>query len=146
MKDKEIECFLNEAPVGRLGTSYNQQPYIVPIHFIFYEGKIYFHAKPEGTKLSNIKANKHVCFEVDELKEIITAETACSFSVRARSVIILGKARINNEFQEKKRILEKLVEKYSPGEPKQMKESEINEVVIGEITIDTIEGKKKYWD
>ena len=146
MNLQDIEQFLKHAPVGRLGTTDNQRPYIVPLHFLYHEGKIYFHAKPDGKKIRNLKANKNVCFEVDEFKEIITAKTACSFSVRARSVIIIGHARLIDEFQEKLEILENLVKKYSPDDPKPMEMSEINSVVVVEIQIETIEGKKKYWD
>ncbi|MFX0198653.1 MAG: pyridoxamine 5'-phosphate oxidase family protein [Candidatus Hodarchaeota archaeon] len=145
MDRQEIEEFLKEAPIGRLGTVYEQQPYIVPINFLYHEGKIYFHGK-NGKKITNLKSNNKVCFEIDEFKEILSADTACQFTVRARSVITIGKVKFIEEPMEKQRILEKFMAKYSPGGPKSFNESQIRSVIIGEIQIETMEGKKKYWD
>jgi len=145
MDRQEIEEFLKEAPVGRLGTVYEQQPYIVPLNFLYHEGKIYFHGK-SGKKITNLKSNNKVCFEIDEFKEIISADTACQFTVRARSVITIGKTRLIEEPKEKLRILKKFMEKYSPGDQKSFNESQIRSVIVGEIQIETMEGKKKHWD
>ena len=146
MNRQEAEQFLKKAPVGRLATVYEGQPYIVPMNFLFHKGKIYFHSKRKGKKITNLKANERICFEVDEYKGIIPADKACKFTVRARSVIVFGKANLIEDSQEKMKILEKLVEKYSPGVPKPFEESEVHSVIIGEIEIETMEGKNKNMD
>lgn len=145
MNRQEIDKFLKAALVGRLGTAYEQQPYIVPLNFLYHEGKIYFHSR-KGKKITNLRANEKVCFEIDEFKGIISADTACNFSVRARSVIAFGKANLVEDPLQKLRILEKLVEKYSPEDPKPINKSEVNSVIIGEIQIESVKGKKKHWD
>jgi nitroimidazol reductase NimA-like FMN-containing flavoprotein (pyridoxamine 5'-phosphate oxidase superfamily) len=146
MDRQEIEKFLKEAPVGRLGTVHNHQPYVVPLNFVYEGNQIFFHSKRKGMKITNIRENEKVCFEIDEFKGIIAADKACEFTVRARSVIALGTAKLIEDIQEKMKILEKIVEKYSPGTPKPFEESEIKSIIIGEIKIETMEGKNKNMD
>jgi len=143
MDRQEAENFLKKAPVGRLATVNEGQPYIVPLNFLFQEGKIFFHSKKKGKKITNIRKNENVCFEIDEFKEIISADRACEFTVRARSVIIYGKTKLIEDPQEKVKILEKLVEKYSLGKAKPFNESEVRSIIIGEIMIESMEGKNK---
>lgn len=37
-------------------------PYVTPIHYAIVDGRVCFHGLPAGQKVSNIKANPHVCF------------------------------------------------------------------------------------
>lgn len=145
MDRQEIEEFLKEAQIGRLGTVDERQPYIIPLNFLYHEGKIYFHGK-RGKKITYLKSNNKVCFEIDEFKGILSADTACQFTVRARSVITIGKVKFIEEPKEKLQILEKLMDKYSPRDPKPFNESQVRSVIIGEIQIETMEGKKIHWD
>ena len=56
-KDKEIkervvmEEILREQDVGRLATAVDGVPYIVPINYVYKEGKIIFHSHKEGKKM-----------------------------------------------------------------------------------------------
>ena len=67
----EVEELLSNALVGRLGTCFNNIPYITPVNFVYDNNKIYFHSADEGRKIENIKHNQHVCFETDEMISII---------------------------------------------------------------------------
>ncbi|MBW1787537.1 MAG: pyridoxamine 5'-phosphate oxidase family protein [Deltaproteobacteria bacterium] len=63
---KEIERILSATNIGRLGTTgADGYPYIVPVNFVWMEGKGYFHCALEGEKLDNIERDPRVCFEVD---------------------------------------------------------------------------------
>ena len=80
MKDRaEVEKALREAEVGRLGTSVDGQPYVVPLSFAYHDGKIVFHGAKIGKKMENIARNPEVCFEVDT-SEIIPADDPCRFT------------------------------------------------------------------
>ena len=145
MNKQEIDEFLQEALIGRLGTTNKDQPYVVPINFVYDAESVFFHSKLKGLKINNIRDNKKVCFEIDELKEIISAERACDFTVRSRSVIIFGTTVLIDSITEKMRILNKIMKKYSPGVPKHFNKSEVQSLVIVEIKIESINGKKKNW-
>ena len=86
MDRQEIEKFLREAPVGRLGTAHDHQPYVVPLNFVYDGNRIYFHSKKKGMKITHIRENEKVCFEIDEFKGIITADKACATVARTRGL------------------------------------------------------------
>ncbi|WP_291106045.1 MULTISPECIES: pyridoxamine 5'-phosphate oxidase family protein [unclassified Dysgonomonas] len=61
----EIDDVLKKAEVGRIGThNENGYPYVVPVHFIVYDEKIYIHGLIKGQKISNLTKNDKVGFEV----------------------------------------------------------------------------------
>lgn len=66
---QEMERFLKERPSGRLGLCDGGEPYLVPVAYIYSEGKIYFHGAKKGKKVDFIKNNNRVCFEVDEWQQ-----------------------------------------------------------------------------
>ena len=115
-KDKEIknlrdvENVLKEATVGRLGTCKDGEPYVVPICFVYNDGKILLHSVNEGKKIQHISQNPKVCFEVD-LSEIILSDSPCDYSFRYKSVIVDGEARIVKRLEEKIDALIKITEK-----------------------------------
>lgn len=116
LSKEEISEILSEAQVGRIATQNgNGYPYIVPVHFVFSEGKIYVHGLIKGQKISNIQENNKVGFEVDEMADIIPDyNNVCDTNTAYRSVIILGTASLIDEPGYKKEILHSIVAKYTP--------------------------------
>ena len=145
IKDKaEVERALREAEVGRLGTSADGQPYVVPISFAYHDGKIVIHGAKIGKKMENIAMNPRVCFEVDT-SEIIPSDNPCGFTYKYRSVIADGTARVIEDNAEKAASLRLLVEKYAPGKGSQMTEDRVaafDNLAVVEITVEEIVGKK----
>ena len=67
---KEIstqECLdtVSHASVGRLGCSFQDQPYVVPIYFA-YEGEWIYVFSTFGKKIEWMRANPKVCVEIEE--------------------------------------------------------------------------------
>jgi nitroimidazol reductase NimA-like FMN-containing flavoprotein (pyridoxamine 5'-phosphate oxidase superfamily) len=145
---EEMESLLREALVGCLATvGPDGSPYITPLHFVFYQGKIYFHCAFKGRKMDNIRANPRVCFEVHELTEIVQNQRACDFSTHYRSVLVFGRARSLSDVDEKVLVLTALAEKYAGGqavETPPLKEAKGTEVI--EITIEEMTGKRNVDD
>jgi nitroimidazol reductase NimA-like FMN-containing flavoprotein (pyridoxamine 5'-phosphate oxidase superfamily) len=142
MTDAETKKLLSQAPVGRLGTSKNNQPYVVPICFIYHQNKIYFHCAHKGKKIDNIKANPNVCLQVDE-HCVVPASTPCKFTVHYQSALIYGKVRFLTNPKEKLKILKLLMNKYDHNKlVKPLNETMTNRVEVGGITIEEITGKK----
>lgn len=142
LSKEEITDVLLKAEVGRIATlNENGYPYIVPVHFIFYEEKIYIHGLIKGQKISNLLRDNRVCFEVDEMGAIIPDdENVCDTNTTFRSVIILGTASMIHDMGRKKDILQTIVNKYTPGlshlnfPEKMMKATGIIEIQIKECT------------
>ena len=137
---EEIAAFLARARVGRLGLCREGQPYVVPVSFVFAEGKLYFHCGPRGRKLDCLRANPRVCFEVDELEGLRLGESACNHSLRYTSVIAQGRACLLTDPAQKERALRWLLAKYTPGDaaapfpPPQLARVEVVEITIEEMT------------
>jgi nitroimidazol reductase NimA-like FMN-containing flavoprotein (pyridoxamine 5'-phosphate oxidase superfamily) len=149
-KEKEItekavlEEILLEKLVGRLGTSLNNTPYVVPMNYAYKAGKIYLHTHKDGKKVKDIQANPRVCFEVDD-GEMIDAEDPCSFSWSYHSVIANGIARIITDPTEKLAALKIISNKYSFGKGDRLDLKTIEkykDLWIIEISVDEMTGKK----
>ncbi len=138
----EIEKILKCTYVGRLGTSRENIPYVVPVSFVYYNGKIIFHGAGKGMKMDNIKSNPKVCFEVDT-SEIIISDNPCNYSFKYTSVIANGTANILEDPKEKLRELRRLTEKYAPGKGKMIEEENLKDNLnVVKITIHNMKGKK----
>jgi nitroimidazol reductase NimA-like FMN-containing flavoprotein (pyridoxamine 5'-phosphate oxidase superfamily) len=138
----EIEKILKSTYVGRLGTSKENIPYVVPVSFVYYNGKIIFHGARKGMKMDNIRSNPQVCFEVDT-SEIIISDNPCNYSFKYNSVIANGRAKILEDPREKLRELRRLTDKYAPGKGKRIEEEHVNEnLSVVKITIHKMKGKK----
>ena len=140
----DIDSILSGAQVGRIGMSLHDIPYVVPVNFLYFRGKIYFHSANEGQMYTWLKANNHVCFEVDEPGETVPNIDPCKFSFTYKSVIASGKARFLQNPEEKKAILKGLVEKYDVKKiaSKAITPENVEDVEVGEITIEQMTGKQ----
>ncbi len=142
----EIEDVLKNGQVGRIAThNENGYPYVVPVHYVIYEEKIYIHGLIKGQKISNLIKNNKIGFEVDEMDTIIPDnENPCDTNTAFRSVIILGTAKMEEDGTIKEKILRIVVEKYTP----QLSHLNFPEKMMkatGVIEIEPIEITGKYY-
>jgi nitroimidazol reductase NimA-like FMN-containing flavoprotein (pyridoxamine 5'-phosphate oxidase superfamily) len=141
---KVIEEILKEQEVGRLATSVGDQPYVVPINYVYCDGKIIFHSHKEGTKMANIAKNPRVCFEVD-FGEIVKAEKPCDYSWRYMSVVVKGRVKIISDQEERLAALRGICEKYAPGKGMMLTADELMknpQLILAEIVIEEMTGKR----
>jgi len=142
MTRNEIEALLAKALVGRLGTCNRDEPYVVPICFLHVENKIYFHSRPEGKKLENMKVNPRVCFQVDEYN-LAPSPRPCDFSMHYRSVIIFGRVRFLKDAKERLKALNAMLDKYDTSHSAEpIDEAMVDRVAVAEITVEEMSGKK----
>jgi len=142
MTRSEMEALLAKALVGRLGTCYRDEPYVIPICFLHVEDKIYFHSNPQGKKLANMKVNPRVCFQVDDY-QLAPSPRPCDFTVHYQSAIVFGRVRFLTDPKEKMRALKAMVDKYDishSNEP--IDEVMVERVAVGEIIVEEMSGKK----
>ena len=116
MKDSgEMDRLLDRMPVGRLGMSTDDGPYVVPVNFIYADECIYFHSGLKGKKVEALRTDPRVCFVVDEPGPQVTWEQGCGITQIYESVMCFGKAEFIKDISERRRILEMLISKYLPG-------------------------------
>ncbi len=115
-------------------------PYAVPLSFVYFNDKIYFHSAKAGHKIDAITKHPKVSFSVIDEDTIVGVEYTTYF----RSVIAFGKARIVKG-DERLKAFEALVEKYSGDQPEEAKHKEITgctQSYIIAIDVEHITGKK----
>jgi len=138
----EITEVLNKAEVGRIGINDpNGFPYIVPVHYVYWNEKVYIHGLIKGQKIAYLKQNSKVGFEVDEIGAILpNTMVVCDTNTEFRSVIILGNAQMIDEPELKKEVLKHIVKKYTPElshmefPPIMLKATGIIEIIPSAIT------------
>lgn len=69
MINQEIEDFLKNQLVGRIGCNANGITYIVPVSYAYDGEYIYCHGK-EGMKMHMMRMNPNLCFEVDNYQSL----------------------------------------------------------------------------
>ncbi len=109
---KEMTEVLKSSEVGRLALSDSSKPYIVPLNFLYQNGKIAFHCALGGKKLDIISKNPNCCFEVDEFMGEVSYHYDSLCNLDFDSVLVFGKARIENDERLKLQFFEKLHSKY----------------------------------
>ena len=67
MTAEECSAFLERASLGRLGCSFENQPYVVPIYFACNSGYLYVFST-FGQKVKWMRANPKVCVQTDEIQ------------------------------------------------------------------------------
>jgi len=140
--DKEaIEAILRRATVCRIALCDGDTPYIVPVHFGYENGRLYFHSATEGRKLDILARNNRVCFEVDVDVELIPADAPCAWSSRYRSVVGFGRAFVVRDAEEKARALNLIVTQCG-GTPGAYSAEALDEVAVVRVEVDRMTGKQ----
>ena len=112
-----IQNILDEAEYGTLALSSDNKPYSVPINFVEVEGEIYFHGAKKGKKISLIKDNTFASFSVVESFSLLPSYfsndkgNACPATHLYKSVIIDGSMKFVEDYDEKAKALEALMQK-----------------------------------
>jgi len=137
-----MEALLDRMPVGRLGLSTEDGPYVVPVNYVFAEGCIYFHSGRKGKKVEALRANPRVCFLVDEPGPQVRWEQGCGITQIYESVMCFGKAEFIEEIAERRRILEMLIGKYVPSDNHvPLLDRNVENVAVVRIHIEWMTGK-----
>ncbi len=114
------------------------------MHFAAADNRIYFHGLNRGEKISNIRANPKVCFELDDYISLMPGDgsSPCEADAEYESVVIRRQARVMDDFEQKKQALEMIVAKYTPSlSALEMPEAQIRGTAVIEVTIESVTGK-----
>ncbi len=117
LTEQQINHLLLRAQTGSLATlNPDGTPYSNPIHFVYYDEAIFIHGLPKGKKLDNIAHDSRVGFSVYEMNELLLEPQGkpCNTNTKYESVIISGMAKLVDDIEEKRTVLKRIVEKYTP--------------------------------
>lgn len=133
----ECTSILDSAKFGRLGLSSDDNPYVIPMSYVYSGGKIYLHSRGGGRKIEMASKNSRVCFEVDQLSED-----------RWASVLAFGKAKLSSDIDAKARMFDAFIKKGiggHGGKKFQRDELERMEMTIWEIEVVELTGREGIW-
>lgn len=121
IKDKKImEDILNSSEYGTFALSKDNKPYSLPINIVYDGEVIYFHGAKKGKKKEYILANSLAYLSVTEPYSMIQSYfstddgKACPATHFYRSVFCDGEIKIVNEYDEKAKALELIMQKFQP--------------------------------
>ncbi len=144
LSTQEIESIINDTEACHVAmVDAEGMPYVLPFNFGFREGRLYIHSGPEGKKIDVWRRNPNVCvaFSSDYKMRIQNEAVACSYSMRYRSVLIHGKVSQIDNLEEKKRVLDIIMAKYSGKDDFTYSLPALTNVNVFEIAIGKIEGR-----
>jgi nitroimidazol reductase NimA-like FMN-containing flavoprotein (pyridoxamine 5'-phosphate oxidase superfamily) len=116
----EVEAVLAVGEVGYLGlVDALGYPRVVPLNFVFTDGRVYFHGAREGEKFTLFESDPKVTFAVAGPHTVVpsywfASESACPATALFKSVHLRGRGTIVTDTQEKADALQRLMEKYQP--------------------------------
>ena len=121
MSNDDAVRVLQDGKTGVLAVCGDNQPYAVPLNYVYYDSKIYFHCATQGRKLDEIAKNSEVSFCVVAQDDIVPEK----FATRYRSVIAFGNARVLAYGAEYDAAIDALARKYSPDVSADLRRKEI---------------------
>ena len=135
---RQIEDIIRKCPYCTVGmTDKEGNPYIVPMNFAWKNDTVYLHSGPEGSKVEMVVRHPQVCINFCEGHELVYMhkQVACSYSMKSRSVMCHGNVRFIEDMDEKRRILDIIMQQYVDYEFK-YSEPAVRNVKIWEIKVD----------
>jgi len=111
----EIFAILDEGLVGHVGFVEDGQPFVIPMSYGRDGDRLYLHGSVASRLLRALGAGASVCVTVTLLDGLVLARSVFHHSMNYRSVVILGRAEVVDEPEEKMRALERLTEHLVPG-------------------------------
>ena len=156
IKDKKIiDEILVKAEYGTLALCKENKPYSLPVNFVQLDEYIYFHGSLKGRKVEILKDNPFVSFSVVKSYSMIQSYfssnegLACPATHFFKSVMIEGEVFFVNDYDEKVKVLEALMQKlqsegrYKPLEDKAY-EKTINATNVFKLIPAEIRAKFKF--
>lgn len=118
-------------------------PYGAPVNFVCLEGRIFFHGRRVGEKVSNLRRDPRCCMTVfEENGYERCGDDACNTTTVYESVIIRGKVRIVDDDEEKMRVLRAIIDKIVPERRMDaMDGAKVPPTGVFEIVVESMTGK-----
>ena len=114
--DREtIYAILDEALICHVGFVVDGHPYVIPTGFARVGNDLYIHGSSASRMLRNLAMGVDICVTVTLIDGLVLARSAFHHSINYRSVVILGKAELVEDADQKYKALEAFTEHMIPG-------------------------------
>jgi nitroimidazol reductase NimA-like FMN-containing flavoprotein (pyridoxamine 5'-phosphate oxidase superfamily) len=135
---------LDEAFLCHVGFVVNSQPFVIPTSFGRKDDRLYIHGSAASRMLRQMKEGVPVCVTVTLLDGLVLARSIFNHSMNYRSVVVLGKATLVDDPQEKLEALRLLSEHIIPGrwaDSRQPNERELKATSVLRLPIEEFSAK-----
>lgn len=142
-KNRErLEKIIKKCDVCQLAMVDNDKPYVVAMNFGYKNKTIYLHSDKKGKKIDILKKNNNVNVLFYSDTEIFARDNhiGCSWRMRYKSVLALGKAEFVEDYNEKREALDIIMKNYTDIEIKYSKPA-VDNVQIIKIKIEQWSGR-----
>lgn len=133
----EIESIIRQCPYCTVGlTDRDGNPYVIPMNFAYHDGTIYLHSGPDGSKIEMVTRHPRICITFCLGHELVYMhrQVACSYSMKSRSVMCRGNVRFVEDLEQKRRVLDIIMQQYTTDEFK-YSEPAVRNVKIWEVKV-----------
>jgi nitroimidazol reductase NimA-like FMN-containing flavoprotein (pyridoxamine 5'-phosphate oxidase superfamily) len=110
-----VHAILDEGFICHVGFAVDGQPFVIPTLYARHEGELYFHGAMASRTLRTLSAGVDVCVTVTLVDGLVLARSAFHHSINYRSVVVLGKARLVEDPEERMRALHLITDHAVPG-------------------------------
>lgn len=143
--DREaVYRILDEGFLCHAGFVVDGQPFVIPTSYGRKDASLYIHGSAASRMLRQIKEGVPVCITVTLLEGLVLARSIFNHSMNYRSVVILGKAALVDDPQEKLEALRLLSEHILPGrweDSRQPNERELKATSVLRVPIEEFSAK-----
>jgi nitroimidazol reductase NimA-like FMN-containing flavoprotein (pyridoxamine 5'-phosphate oxidase superfamily) len=135
---------LDEGFICHVGFAVDGQPFVIPTSYGRKDTNLYIHGSAASRMLRNLKEGVPVCVTVTLLDGLVLARSVFNHSMNYRSVVILGKATLVEDRDEKLAALRILSEHILPGrwdDARQPNEQELKATSVLRLPIEEFSAK-----
>ncbi|MEG1564987.1 MAG: pyridoxamine 5'-phosphate oxidase family protein [Bacteroides sp.] len=145
IKDKQrVEDIISRCDICFVGiTDLEGNPYVLPMNFGYRDGVIYLHSGPTGSSIDLLARNNHVCisFSIDHELVFQHPQVACSYRMKAKSVLCRGCVNFMEELDDKREALNIIMQHYTDRDFI-YSDPAVRNVKIWEVPIDQVTAKE----
>lgn len=141
---ERIETLIRSCKVCFVGMADEKgHPYVLPMNFGYEKGVIYLHSAQEGRSIRTMEKNRNICVTFCSEPELIRQhpDVACSYRMRATSVVCEGEVRFEEDFTEKEKALDIIMRQYTEKKFTYSAPA-VNNVKIWKLTIEKVAAKE----
>lgn len=140
----QVHSILDEGFLCHVGFVADGQPYVIPTLYVRHGDHIYIHGSAASRMLRTLDEGADVCLTVTLVDGFVLARSAFHHSMNYRSVVVLGKARLVADPDEKRKALHRFTNHMVPGrweEVRQPNEQELKSTTVLVLTLDEVSAK-----
>lgn len=141
---EKIESVFSRCEICYIGmVDEDGSPYVIPMNFGYRDGVVYLHSGPTGRCIDILQKNNRVCicFSTDHELVFQHPKVACSYRMKAKSIVCYGEVGFIDDPEEKRQALDLIMHHYS-GRDFQYSEPALKNVRIWEVPIGKITAKE----